>query len=420
MAQKQMKHKNHWDRRKVMTACLAGFMVLLMVLPMIATVVTWVGATSSTDLQAEINASRAEASELESQISALGDRLDSLRASKADAIAEKELLEQQIDVQRYAIAQVTAIIEQYDRLIAEKEEDIANTEEKEAIQFELFCRRVRAMEEEGDATYWDILFSAADFSDLIDRIVFINDIMLADNAIIDQLVETRLNMETQKVELEQTRLEQQAEKETLEAHEAALLADEATIAKLIASIAADERAVEAAEAALQAEADRVNNLIRTKQLELAALISSGQVSFDASTGWQWPLSNNYQITSLFANRIHPITGTYGQHTGTDIAAPGGTPILAAANGVVLLSTYGSAYGNYVVIEHHNGIQTLYAHMQSRAVEEGQVVFQGQVIGYVGTTGSSTGNHLHLEFRVNGVRQDALSYYPSIKFDLSRA
>ena len=80
---------------------------------------------------------------------------------------------------------------------------------------------------------------------------------------------------------------------------------------------------------------------------------------------------------------------------------------------MIISTYGSSYGNYVVVQHQNGVQTLYAHMNSRAVKEGDVVSQGQVIGYVGTTGSSTGYHLHFEFRVNGTRKDALDYYPSL-------
>ena len=121
----------------------------------------------------------------------------------------------------------------------------------------------------------------------------------------------------------------------------------------------------------------------------------------------------YTITSVFGPRIHPITGRPGNHTGTDIAAPGGTKILSARGGVVTISTYNSSYGNYVVVQHDNGISTLYAHMNSRAVSEGDVVSQGQVLGYVGTTGSSTGNHLHLEFRVNGSRTDALDYYPSL-------
>ena len=158
--------------------------------------------------------------------------------------------------------------------------------------------------------------------------------------------------------------------------------------------------------------------IEPTEEEIQAKIAAGQISFDPGTGWQWPVPGHYKITSTFGPRIHPITGLPGNHTGTDIAAPKGTAILSARGGVVTISTYNNSYGNYVVVQHDNGIATLYAHMSSRAVSEGQVVTQGQTLGYVGSTGSSTGNHLHLEFRVNGKRQDALNYYPNLSFTYS--
>ena len=121
------------------------------------------------------------------------------------------------------------------------------------------------------------------------------------------------------------------------------------------------------------------------------------------------------ITSRFGPRTHPITGIYSNHLGTDVRASYGTPIKSARGGVVITSTYNNSYGNYVVVNHGEGITTLYAHMSSRAVSVGQVVSQGEVLGYVGSTGSSTGNHLHFEVRVNNVRQDAILYYPNLAF-----
>ena len=126
-----------------------------------------------------------------------------------------------------------------------------------------------------------------------------------------------------------------------------------------------------------------------------------------------PLPGYYRLTSLFGYRIHPITGKAHSHTGIDIPAPGGTPIQACKSGQVVTSAYHYSYGNYVVIDHGNGNSTLYAHMSSRAVSEGQMVSQGQTIGYVGTTGSSTGNHLHLEVRDNYTRVNPESKFPSL-------
>ena len=129
----------------------------------------------------------------------------------------------------------------------------------------------------------------------------------------------------------------------------------------------------------------------------------------------WPLPGYNRLTSAFGYRIHPITNKAHSHTGIDVPAPARTPILAAKSGQVVTSARHSSYGNYVVIDHGNGSSTLYAHMSSRNVTEGQMVKQGDVIGYVGTTGSSNGNHLHLEIRENYTRINPERKYTSMSF-----
>ena len=138
------------------------------------------------------------------------------------------------------------------------------------------------------------------------------------------------------------------------------------------------------------------------------------------TGWegtgifQWPLPEDFPITSYFGNRKDPFTGEPSYHDGTDIAAPAGTPILAAADGTVEIANstdaWGGGYGYYVKIRHNGSLETLYAHCSSICVSAGQKVKQGEVIAYVGTTGNSTGNHLHFEVRVDGKKTDALAYF----------
>lgn len=135
--------------------------------------------------------------------------------------------------------------------------------------------------------------------------------------------------------------------------------------------------------------------------------------------WYWPLPGRYYISSTFAYRKHPITGKWSHHTGNDIPASGGTEIHAAKGGIVTDVGYNSTYGNYIQISHGSGYSTFYAHMRSKAiVAEGATVTKGQVIGYVGTTGWSTGNHLHFELRINGERADALELYPNLNFTYS--
>lgn len=412
----QKKRPSRRDRHRIIMAVLAGLMALLMILPMISMIIQTAGATSLSGLQNAIDQGKSEIAGLNAQIKELEEQIAALRSDKSQAQEQKDLLDRQIAVQTEKITAVEQTIAHYDALISRKETEVADTEEKEAIQYELFCRRVRAMEEEGTVTYWDILFSAADFADLLDRATFVSDVMEADNAIMDQLAATRELLLQQKEELETAREEQEGIKAGLEEEKGTLDDQLAQSIQLVRSIQSDEDAVAAQKKAMEEEADRIGDEIVKKQKELEERQRAGQVSFDPSSGWLWPIAGHYKITSLFANRIDPITGVYGHHTGTDIAAPGGTPIKAAANGEVIISVRGRSYGEYVVIQHHDGIQTLYAHMSSRVAQVGDIVNQGDVIGYVGSTGDSTGNHLHLEFRINGVRTDALNYYPSITFD----
>ena len=129
-----------------------------------------------------------------------------------------------------------------------------------------------------------------------------------------------------------------------------------------------------------------------------------------------PLPGYYNISSRFGYRIHPIYGTSDNHLGNDVPAPAWTPILAAQDGVVTLSRYNSSYGNYCIINHGGGYSTLYAHQITLPlVSEGDTVTKGQVIGYIGTSGDSTGYHLHFELRINGTRGDSLMLYPGMTF-----
>ena len=413
---RQKKPRKDW--RRVVVAALAAFLALIMLLPMFTMVLEAAQAADTSALEQQIKEYQQRQAELAAQIKDLDQQLKAIAGDKAQALEQKRLLDQQISAKVQEIQSTESIIAQYDALIADEQAKLEDTQAKEEIQYELFCKRVRAMEEAGTVSYWSILFDSADFADLLDRATFVSEIMEADNKIMDDLAALRKSIEAQKAELETSRADQQTQRDALVAQKKELDAKEADAAALVQKIQSQESEYQSSRDALKREEEEVEAQIIKKQKEIQAKIAAGQISFDPGTGWQWPVPGRYKITSTFGPRIHPITGLPGNHTGTDVAAPKGTAILAARGGVVTISTYNNSYGNYVVVQHDNGIATLYAHMSSRAVSEGQIVTQGQTLGYVGSTGSSTGNHLHLEFRVNGKRQDALNYYPNLSFTYS--
>ena len=359
--------------------------------------------------QDEIDDLKEDASALANQKKDLQAQLKDVRADKNAAQQQKDLIERQINVIQEEIDNMTAQIEKYGQLIQEKEVELAQAEADEAEQYDLFCRRVRYMEEEGEVSYWSVLFSSADFSDLRDNFMMVEEIMEYDNKVMDDLIAIREQIEVDKAELEQAKAAQEEARKEQEAAKKEREAQEAEVDKLIGEISSQEDQLEAMEAELQKAANALDAEIRRKEKEMAAQISGVQ----SESGFLWPLPGYTTLSSLFAGRIHPITGKRHNHTGIDIPAPKNTKILASKSGVVTTSTYNSSYGNYVVVSHSDGTSTLYAHMNKRGVSEGQTVKQGDVVGYVGTTGSSTGNHLHFEIRVNGTRKDPVNYFKDI-------
>ncbi len=364
--------------------------------------------------QAEIDAMKEEANSLKQQQEEIQEQLDSLAADRENAMARKTLLEQQINATRAEISSIAAQISKYDELIAQKQTELDEAEAEEQAQYELFCERVRYMEEQGEVSYWSILFSSKDFADLLDNAMMVEEIMDYDNQVMDQLIALREQIEQDKAELETARQEQQDAKAEQEAAQANLQAQESEVDALLSQISNQEDELEAREAQLRAASDAATAEIAAAERELAAQIAN----VPSESGFLWPLPGRYNLSSLFGSRKHPITGKANNHTGIDIPASSGTSILAAKSGVVTTSTYNNSYGNYVVVSHSDGTSTLYAHMVRRNCSKGDTVSQGQVIGYVGTTGSSTGNHLHFEVRVNGSRVDPINYFTDLPLTIS--
>lgn len=257
----------------------------------------------------------------------------------------------------------------------------------------------------------------------------IGDIMKSDRDLENSYKEAVTDLKTVKSEYEEARLElkeQKAELTNLSAQlEKDIVEANAAILELEGDISANSAILSQLNAQDKEMQDKINQKIKelNEQNKPSNPSNPSNPSKPSGSGTLtvWPSYCTY-ITSVQGNRVHPITGQYGTHGGTDIGASYGSAIYAAGSGTVVTaynnSAYNGGYGNYAMINHGNGIQTLYAHMSVCSVTVGQTVSAGQTIGYVGSTGRSTGPHLHFEVRVNGSRVDPQSYYPGISFSYS--
>ena len=409
MAKKQQK-KPKTDWRRIFVAVLAAALALLMLLPMLTMIL---GGAAGAVTQEEIDALKEQRAESQARQQELKEQLAGLKAGLEEAKEKRRILVSQLEAINGELENINAQIVWYDGQIAEKEEERAAAVLREQEQYDLFCRRVRAMEESGKASYWSILFTAESFSDLLDRLADISDIMAYDQAVMDQLIATREEIERLKAELESARAEQEALKADLECKQAEQKEKVAEAQRLLDQINADTAEVHRQLEEESAAAQAIQASIVAKQKALEEERRRNNIIINSESGYLWPLPGYYRLSSLFGYRIHPITGKAHSHTGIDIPAPSGTPILAAKSGQVVTSGWHDSYGNYVVVDHGNGNSTLYAHMSARSVSEGQMVSQGQEVGKVGTTGSSNGNHLHYEVRDNYSRVNPEKKYSGL-------
>ena len=377
-----------------------------------AMVVLLVAAEASPALAAtwsDVNDLKNQASSLDAKKKGLQSKLDALSNDKSEAMARKQLLDQQIANTAAQIQNTEAQIAEYAALITQTEEELAQAQEEEEAQYELFCARVRDMEERGTVSYWSVLFKATSFTDLLGRLDIINEIMDADQRVIDELQALQEEIETKKADLETGKAEEEAAKADLEAKKNELNTQRSEANAVIQQLTANENETEAVLADLDAEQDALwAEAQRLSDQLIAQQAANGQSTKSNPGGYIWPVDSRY-ITSTVGGRASPGGIGSTNHKGTDIGRVGYTSsVYAAKAGTVIVSQYSSSYGNYVVISHGSGNTTLYAHMSSRKVSVGQYVNQGNVIGITGSTGNSTGPHLHFEVTENGVRVNPLS------------
>ena len=360
--------------------------------------------------QADIDALKGDVASLTEKKEETQAQLDALKDDKAAALQRKQLLDNQAANLQSQITSVQAQISAYGELIVQTEAELAEAEAAEAAQYEKFCQRVRAMEERGTISYWSVLFKADSFTDLLSRLDFINEIMESDQGVIDRLQALQEQISAKQAELESQKADAETARGQLTEKKAELDRQRAEATALVQEIRDNENEYKDVLADLDAEEEAIQAKIVKLSRELAAQqAAQGKPAGGGSGGYIWPVSSRY-ITSTVGGRSSPGGVGSTNHKGTDIGRVGYTSqVYAAKSGTVIVSQRSSSYGEYVVISHGSGNTTLYAHLSSRKVSSGQYVNQGDVIGITGSTGNSTGPHLHFEVTEGGVRVNPLSH-----------
>lgn len=366
-------------------------------------------ADNMSSLKVQLTATQQQQKQIQKEI-------DSLDAQVTSASERKAALDREITAAWEEVETVQNLIAELDVQIEEKESELEQAVALMQEQEELFKTRARVLYECDETSYLEVLLGAESFTDMLSRIEIISQFNQYDKKLLDEYTQAKENVEEQKASLEADRQEKADYQEALENKTLELEAKQAESQAIIAELAQDKDALVAEYEKVAGEEDALREEIAALSQKLAAASGSVSSSSTASSssasakGWVWPVAGYHRVSSPFGMRVHPITGVYKLHDGTDISVPSGVPIKAAKGGKVVKSYFHNAYGNYIVIDHGNGVQTGYAHMSRRAVSAGTTVSAGQVIGYVGSTGWSTGAHLHLQFIVNGSYANPMSYY----------
>ena len=393
--------------------------------------------------QAEIDDLQKKLDALEQQAQEQQDVINDLTSQKARFITRKLALDNKIEINRQMIELIGEQSEIYDEIIAEKQAELDKALEKETAQTDLLRSRIRAMEENSTYSYASFIFDSSSVTELLSRIGDVNDIMHYDKTLEEEYMAAREDVESIKKSYEEARHEQELLQKELDTKQAELDAQVEAAYTMIADIETlsdDAQAEYDAIAEEEAKAEEtLQEAIRKRAAEQAKYNqnnnsnnggggnsggsggnsggggSSGGGSATSLSNLQWPVPSCTLITSRFGYRVAPTTGASTYHGGLDIGAGMGASIVAAGAGDVIYAGANGGYGNCVMIDHGNGVVTVYAHMSSIGVSYGQYVTAGQYVGAVGSTGVSTGPHCHFEIRINGAQTDPAAYFSGLSY-----
>ncbi|NLG52590.1 MAG: peptidoglycan DD-metalloendopeptidase family protein [Clostridiales bacterium] len=400
-----MKQKNV----KRIATIIAALLVSLLIIPFILDIFIYSKTENGTASAATtVSGLNSKLDNLDKEMKKIKNELSKLQNQKKSTMRKKEVLDSQISVTEQQIQTINQLIAELDKQINQYAGLLRQAEQDEKEQYELFLKRVRVMEEEGDVSLIGVLLSADSFSEFLTSYEIIEDIVSFDRKVISDLETTRKNIATAKQEIENNKSEQAKAKAKLSEKQSSLKTQMNQANNLIKSLESESAEYKKA----YDRAEREQNKVKAELKELLKK-QSGSGTYVGGV-FIWPTPGYTRITSPYGNRFDPIFKRNKKHTGIDIGAPAGAKIVAANTGTVITAGYSSqGYGNYVIIDHGGGKSTLYAHMSKIATRKGKKVTKGDTIGYVGSTGYSTGPHLHFEVLINGDDVNPMNYFKKV-------
>ena len=379
--------------------------------------------------QSEIDALRVKRDEIQARRVEKQAFVDELKNSAVGILVQKRALDER---NMYTMQQLQLNEEEialYDEMISDKEKEVIEAQKQEKVQLDRYRARVRAMEENGTLNYLALILKSNDLGEMLTAMDDVGEIMLRDRELEDDYIRARENTEEIKAEYEAYQQEVGGRQEALRQEQERLQAEIDEASELLIGLHDDYMNRQAEIAEIQAQEDATNTAISVlvakleaeRAAEAAAAAAAagggssggGGASAYARGSFIFPVESYSYISSRFGERIHPITGELKNHNGMDIAANMGTAVYAADGGKVVLAEWYGGYGNCIMIDHGNGYKTLYGHLSYIGVKSGQSVTQGTTIGQVGSTGNSTGPHLHFEVYLNGGRIDPEQFYSGL-------
>ena len=449
--------------RKKFVSIMAGILAAVMLLTLILGILPAgaAAATSSSEIRNQINALKEQQDALDKEMADLQKQYQANANEMQDLVGQKNVIDQEIANLNAQMEIINEQIAAFNLLIADQQDELDEAQAKLDALNAQNKARIRAMEEEGELSYWAVLFKASSFSDLLDRIAMVEEIAEADkrrleemsiaaNAVITAMEELQLQLADQEEAIEElaaaavVQEEKRAKAEELltqlvakgEEFQSMMDESEAAQDELLLEIAAKEKEFDQA----KYKEWLATSVVTTKPTQAPTQATKpsgggnsgggsggsggsgggggseggsgggggGGGGQSSSSGWLTPVSG-YRITSSFGMRWHPVHGGYRMHNGVDMACSQGTPIYATRSGKVTTATYEKNAGYYVSINHGDGFASVYMHMTHYVVKSGTQVSQGQLIGYVGSTGASTGPHLHFGISYNGTYVNPMKY-----------
>ena len=423
--------KNRKKFVSVLAAVMAAIMVLTLVLSLVPTKAY---AASSSEIRKQINGLQEKRTEMKSQMKELQDQYKANEDEISDIVARKNLIDQEIGLLHAQVDNINEQITAYGVLIADKQDELDAAQENYDNLNEEYKTRIRTMEEEGTLSYWEVLFKANSFSDLLDRMSMIEEIAASDNRRLEALDEATKAVATAQEELATEKADLEQTKEELNSTQAELDAKREEADGVIAELVAKGQEIEGLQDELESEDQDLLKQIAQMEKEYNAAKHQEWLAYMAtyttvapattapsggsgnngsstpSSGGSWlrPCSYTY-MSSPFGFRTSPTAGASSYHQGVDLAAPANTPVYASRSGIVTTTTYSNSAGYYVTINHGDGFSSIYMHLNNYVVSAGQAVSAGQLIGYVGRTGIATGYHLHFGIAYNGAYVNPCAY-----------